>query len=56
MKIFCKIFGHKWIPETNPIGAVHRDFIYYNRKIICQRCGYYYKSCYLTQNFNKEEK
>ena len=49
MRILCKILGHRWIPIDNPIGAVYKDFIYYERKITCERCGDFYRQSYLKQ-------
>ena len=56
MNILCRILGHSFEPEDNPIGAVYKDFIYYDRKMVCKRCKSYYKDSFLKQNFNKQSK
>ena len=50
MNILCRLFGHKWVPKDNPIGAVFKSFTYYDRKIICERCKWWYKDCFIEPN------
>lgn len=46
MNWICKLLGHNFEPEINPIGMVYTDFVYYKSKMKCKRkgCKYFYKS------------
>ena len=38
-KLWCRLFGHRWMPELNPIGNCYKEFTVYSADMICKTCG-----------------